>query len=429
MKFQTPKGTRDYIQEDAAGLQKVIDVIRSVFEKYGFSPMFTPAFEDFSLLSAKGGLGESVKDEIYYFKDKSERELGLIFDLTMPLVRVVASNPQIPKPFKRYSVSRVWRYDNPQAMRYREFWQTDIDIVGSGSMAADAECLAVVCECMERLGFQDFFIRMNNRKMIQSAFSEFVEPEKMKDVLRIVDKMDKIGADGVKADLEKVVDKKAVSKIMGFLKISGSNASILKKVKDRYGDNEGVKELQSLIEYAKEMGMLKRLKIDLSVVRGLDYYTGPVFEVELGAGVSCGGGGRYDNLVNAVGGADLSATGISLGVSRIFDVMKNNGMLKSLSSPTKVFVASTESSLLPQAIKVARNVRKIKGVSCDIELSGRNLSKQLEYANSIGADYVVIVGREELKEEKYVLKDMKMKVEDKLKMGELIKKLKQVVKT
>jgi histidyl-tRNA synthetase len=429
MKFQTPKGTRDYAGEDAVKLQKLLDVIRSVFIKYGFSPLFTPAFEDFSLLSAKGGLGEDVKDDIYYFKDKSDRELGLRFEFTMSLVRFVTSNPQIPKPLKRYAIGRVWRYDNPQAMRYREFWQADIDIVGSDSMIADTECLAAICECLESLGFQDFFIRINSRKLVQSVLEQFVDPEQIKEVLRTIDKRDKIGADGVKAELEgKDIDKNDISKILKFLKISGSNTSIVKKIRKRYGDVKGLKEIEEILEYSKEFGIAKRLKFDLSVVRGLDYYTGPVFEVELGVGASCGGGGRYDNLVKDVGGAELSATGISLGVSRIFEVMKSGNMFDRLLNDVNVFVAYTEENLLPQSVKVARRIRKIDGVMCQTEMAERNLSKQLEYADAVKADYVIIVGKKELKENKYVFKDMKLKTEERMKLGDIVKKLKSAKK-
>lgn len=426
MKFQTAKGTRDYVGKDAAGLQKVIDVIRSVFVKYGFSPLFTPVFEDFGLLSSKGGLGEGVKDDIYYFKDKSDRELGLRFDLTMPLVRVIASNPQIPKPFKRYAIGRVWRYDNPQAMRYREFWQADIDTIGSGSMMAEAEYLAAICECLERLGFQDFFVRVNSRKIVQDVFKQIVGSEKIEDVFRAVDKMDKIGEDGVKGELvKKGIDKKSITKILKFLKTSGSNTAVLKKVR-KFGEIEGVDELDELLEYAKGFGIAKRLKVDVSVVRGLDYYTGPVFEVDLGVGVSCGAGGRYDNLVKNVGGSEMPATGISIGVSRIFEVMKNAKMIERLMNEKSVFIAVTDKKLLPQAAKIAKKVRKVDDMCVQTEVAERGLSKQLSYASNIKADYVIIVGEKELKEDKYVLKDMKLQNEDRMKLGEIVKKLKSM---
>jgi len=425
MKFQTPKGTKDYMPEQATKLQKLLDIVRSVFEKFGFAPLFTPAFENFGLLSAKGGLGEAVKDEIYYFKDKSNRELGLRFDLTMPLVRVIASNPQLKLPFKRYAIGRVWRYDQPQAMRYREFWQADVDVIGSRSIAADVECLAATCECLERLGFQDFFIRINNRKVVQSVFEKSIEGENIKEVFRAIDKLDKIGEEGVRAELEqKISDTRNIAKIIKFLKISGSNNAIIKKLRKKYGDVEGVAELEQLLKFAKEFGIAKRLKLDLSLVRGLDYYSGAVFEVELGEGVSCGGGGRYDNLVKDVGGSAVPATGISLGISRIFEVMKKNKMFERLPAATvRVFVANTDEKLLPEVVKVAKRLRK-KGVACQTDLMRRSLTKQLEYADSVGAEYVIIVGEKELKEGLYVLKDMKMKIEDRLKLGEIIKKLK-----
>jgi len=184
MKLQTPKGTRDFFPEDARNLQKLINIARCVFQKYGFQPLFTPAFENFDLLSTKGGLGEGVRDEIYYFKDKSDRELGLRFDLTIPLARFISSNPQISKPFKRYSIDKVWRYDNPQAMRWREFWQADVDIVGSESVLADVECLAAICEVLDEFGFKDYLIRVNSRGLIENLLGKIVPKEKMKDVFR-----------------------------------------------------------------------------------------------------------------------------------------------------------------------------------------------------------------------------------------------------
>ena len=205
MKFDLapPKGTRDITQEQARKLWKIIEICREVFESFGFEPLFTPAFEKFEILAAKGGLGEGVKEEIYYFQDKAGRELGLRFDLTMPLARFVAANPQIPKPFKRYAIAPVWRYDNPQRLRYREFWQADIDIVGSSSLLADIECLVCACEVLKKLGIKDFFVRVNNRVLIENLLKPFAG-EKVKETFRIIDKLDKIGKDGVKKELEQI---------------------------------------------------------------------------------------------------------------------------------------------------------------------------------------------------------------------------------
>jgi len=297
MKFQPPKGTRDLMPEDAERLNYVKSVVSQVFESFGFRPVYTPAFESFDLLSAKGGLGEAVKDEIYYFKDKSERELGLRFDQTMPLARIMASNPQMPKPFKRYAVGQVWRYDNPQAMRWREFWQADVDIIGSKSLSADAEVVAAACECLDRLGFRDYKVRVNNRKFLDARIGESVGA-KLAQIYRILDKLDKIGEEGVRSELKKIgCDKK----------------EILSVISDKSCAKEDV-DIKGFLKMMRSFGFEKRVEVDASLVRGLEYYTGLVFEISIGFGVSCGGGGRYDNLIEKVGGQKTEAVGISLGL-------------------------------------------------------------------------------------------------------------------
>lgn len=411
MKFQPPKGTRDLLPEDASKLQKIIEVCRDVFEKYGFSQLITPAFESFELLSAKGGLGEAVKDEIYYFKDKSDRELGLRFDLTMPLARVVSST-SLPKPFKRYQIEKVWRYDNPASLRYREFWQADIDVVGSSSLLADVECLVAIGEILDKLGFEDYYIRVNNRKLLQKEFEKIIAKEKLIEVFRTIDKLDKIGPEGVGAELKnKGIEPK---KILEILKT--------KNLKD-IPNNEGKKELEELFDLAKNFGIEKKIKFDISLVRGLEYYTSVVFEVNLGAKVSCGGGGRYDNLIKTVGGQDLPATGISLGLDRILEVMKENKMFKSEKSNTKVFVANADSSVLNDTIKIVKQLRE-NNINAQMDLMERNFSKQLEYASNLDIPYVLIVGKKELKKKKFKLKDMKTGKQKELALKKIISLLK-----
>jgi len=425
MEFQPPKGTRDIMQKEAELFQKMIDTVRYVFKKYGFSPLFTPAFEDFALLSVKGGLGENVKDDIYFFKDKSDRELGLRFDLTMPMVRVVSANPQIKKPFKRYAIGKVWRYDNPQAMRYREFWQADVDIVGSDSALADAECLAVSCECLEKLGFDDFNIRLNNRKLLQQIFkNEFgvKDQDVMRDVFRSMDKIDKIGKDGVEKEISEIgISPKMTEKIIKFISTKGKNTAVLKSLEKKYGSNEGLEEIKKLVEYCKYFDIGKNIKIDLSLVRGLDYYTGSVFEINLGEDVSCGGGGRYDKLIDSVGGIDIPATGISLGISRIFEIMKSRDMFSN--EYPLVFVANVSEELLGKSINIANKLRE-KGIITETDSMGRDLKSQLSYADSIEATYSIIVGEKEIKDKIYTLKDMENKSEEKMNLKDIIKKLK-----
>src|SRR3989338_544743 len=261
MKFQTPRGTRDFLPEQMLKRQYIFDTVRKVFESWGFDPLETPAFEDWKLLAAKSG--ENVRNEIYNFKDKGGRELGLRFDLTVPLARVVAANPQLPKPFKRYAIGRVWRYDNPQALRYREFLQADIDTVGSSSMLADAECVAAVCECMQTLGFKNFSVRVNNKKLLDEIFeSAGVPKEKIFDVFRIVDKMDKIGAEGVKAELERAGFES--KKILPVLKMD------LEEIEKKFENSAGLKELKEFFKFSKALGTEKFLKFDISLVRALE---------------------------------------------------------------------------------------------------------------------------------------------------------------
>lgn len=407
MNFQTPKGTRDFLPEEAIGFFKLIGVVRKVFEEFGFDPIITPAFESFALLAAKGGLGEAVKDEIYYFKDKSGRELGLRFDMTMPLSRVVSSNPQMPKPFKRYVIDKVWRYDNPQAMRWREFWQADIDVVGSNSVLADVECLAAVCKILSELGLKDYFIRVSSRKLLDNLLNKSVPENKILEVFRILDKKDKIGIEAAVKELDSIgVDGEAIIKV-------------ITDKKNDISSFEGGNEIKELFEYARAYGIDKKLKLDLSLVRGLEYYTGVVFEVYAGAEVSCGGGGRYDNLIEAVGEVRMPATGISLGLDRLFEVIKNKKIFETERTETKVFVANVDENLKVETIKIAKQLRD-KGVSCQTDLMGRNLSKQLQYADSLGIPYVLIVGEKELKEKRFKLKDMKKKTEKDLKLDEIM---------
>lgn len=403
MKFQPPKGTRDFMPEDASRLQFVWGTVAGVFERYGFKPIYTPAFENFDLLTAKGGLGEAVKDEIYYFRDKSDRELGLRFDLTMPLARIISSNPQLPKPFKRYSIEKVWRYDNPQAMRWREFWQADIDTIGAKSLMADAEIIAATCECLDRLGFKDYYIRVNNRKFLDSKIGRSVPKEKIPQVFRVLDKLDKLGEKEVLSELKKI----------------GCDT---KDVRELISDKECAKkdeEIQELLDYLSDFGVAQKIKIDASLVRGLDYYTSLVFEVFLGAKVSCGGGGRYDNLVRKIGGQSTEAVGISLGLDRIMEAMKEQNISPNTTSSVKILVANASEDVRSDMIKIAQRLRS-EGIACQINLTDRYLSKQLEYANSQGIQYVLIVGKEELKMKRFKLRDMKANVQKELGLDAIV---------
>lgn len=409
--MKTPKGTRDLLPEEMSKFQFTIDVIRNVFERYGFLPLETPAFESFDLLASKSGLGEQVKDEIYYFKDKGDRELGLRFDLTVPLARVIANNPEIPKPFKRYQIGRVWRYDNPQAMRWREFWQADIDTIGTYSLRADAECLAAVAECLEKLNVKNFYIRVNNRKLLEEILIKLNVPkDKTLDVFRIIDKLDKIGLKGVKSELKKIVDSKIIDKI----NFKGTNQFIVKRIEKNFNNPGSLEEIRELFRYCDEYGIMKYIKLDLTLARGLEYYTGPVFEVMIGKEkVSIAGGGRYDRLIRTIGGPDLPATGISFGLDRLVSLIKIE------KKKNNFFVIPVNKNLRYDAFKICKNLRS-NGIIADMDLLNRNLSKQLKYASN-NYRYVIIVGEKELKKKSVKIRDMKIGKEKLVKIKDLAK--------
>lgn len=425
-KFQPVKGMRDFWPAEMLKRSFVLDIMREVVNKWGFLPMDTPALESFELLAAKGGAGEAIKKEIYYFKDQAGRELGLRFDLTVPTARLVSSKLDLPLPFKRYQTGKVWRYDNPQAGRYREFQQFDLDIFGSKNPIADAEVIAATCDIFDSLGFEDFSIRLNNKKILE-AFISSLKIEDPVEVFRSIDKLDKIGEDGVKKELkEKLKDGKKVEEILDFIKIVGG-AEVLDKIKQKIKSNlaeKAVAELKEILDFIKLYGYDKNVKIDFSLVRGLEYYTGAVFEVGVsGCRLSLAGGGRYDNIIKQFGGKDIPAVGIGLGFERIVDAMEDNKMFD-IEAPVKVFVASINDSVRIEALKICQRFRR-ENIPADFDLVGKNLSGQLKYANCCSIPFVLFVGEKELKEKKFKLRDMVSGEERAASLEELVKRLKR----
>ena len=424
-KFQTVKGMRDFWPADMLKREFVLSVMREVAQKWGFLPMDTPALESFELLAAKGGGGEAIKKEIYYFKDQGDRDLGLRFDLTVPTARLVASKLDLPLPFKRYATGKVWRYDNPQAGRYREFQQFDLDIFGSSKPEADAEIIAATCDIFCSLGFEGFAIRLNNRKLIE-AFVDFVGIKDVIGVFRSIDKLDKIGEEGVRKELkEKLNDEKKIGKILDFIKTKGG-ADVLDKIEKTINSQlakTAVKELRGIIECVKAFGYDKNVKVDLSLIRGLEYYTGSVFEVAEARGkLSLAGGGRYDNMIKLFGGKEMAVTGIGLGFERIVDAMADNKMFK-LEPPVKLFVVSVSEGVKADALKICQRFRR-EGVSADFDVAGKDLRKQLSYASAAAIPFVLFVGEKELKEKKFKLKDMSCGDEKIAPLEELVKWMK-----
>ncbi|MCH7902828.1 histidine--tRNA ligase [archaeon] len=393
MKFQTVRGMRDFLPEKMKKKQFIEDFIRKVFESYGYEPLQTPIVEEFALLSAKGSGGETIKDEIYYFKDKSDRELGLRFDLTVPLGRIVANNPQLQKPFKRYVIDRVYRYDRPQAKRYREFTQADVDIVGVKSVLADFECLQIAIDVMRGLDFE-FKIRVNNRKVLEElALQMEVKEEQIKEAFRSIDKLDKIGL----KEVEKEFKTKGINtRILGQIE-----ANSFDETQNYLKGSEAMEELNKLLELCKE-NKYSEIEFDLSLARGLEYYTGAVFEVSIKDGPSVAGGGRYDKLIGLYGGQDTPATGISFGIDRLFDYLDDTLII---GPNTDVFIIPLSKEAVSEAFKLGSKIRK-QGFGVEVDLMQRNLKKNLDYANKKGIGFVIVLGEKELKEKKFKLKDM-----------------------
>lgn len=427
--LKRPRGTRDLFPWDMIKRRHVIETVRSVFELYGYDELETPAFEFLEVLTAK--CGPDVKEQIYAFKDKAGRELGLRFDLTVPLARVVASHPDLPKPFKRYCISRVWRYEEPQSGRFREFWQADADVVGSAKMDADAEVIAVAISCLKRLGMKNFKVRLNNRKILESmATYAGVASSISLNVFRAIDKMDKIGLEGVKQELKKLgLADDQVSAIIELISIRGSIDAVEKEISHTLTDKgrEGINELAEIVRNLELYGCSEYVVVDLSLARGLDYYTGPIFEVSAETTMSVGsvaGGGRYDNLIELLGGPPTPATGISLGIDRLVEVLDEAGMLPGFKTSTQVFIAYTSPLAKKETLIVAERLRS-EGIRVEVDLMGRKLDRQLKYADVKGVPYVVVLGPQEVKSGVYRLKDMKSREERVVNLQKLIETLKQ----
>ena len=427
-KFQPPRGTRDFFPEDMIKRNWIADTIRAAAESFGYGNISTPGIESWELLGKKGGGGEEIKKEVYVFEDKSGRELGLRFEFTASFARFLANNPQLPKPFKRYQMGPFWRYDRPQAGRYREFFGCEIDIAGSPRPEADAEIIAVTCEIFRRLGFKDFTVRISNRQLLEGMVRAVgVKKDKVVDVFRSIDKLDKIGVEGVKQELKSRGIGKLIPEIMKFIGIKGCG-NVSKKAGQLIGNDsvgkEGLENLRTVIECVEKAGFGKSLLVDLSIVRGLEYYTGCVFEIAVkGGSLSLGGGGRYDNLVELYGGNPTPCVGIGLGFERIFETMVKEGMFKLPGASAKAFVVTVDKKFLKQAVELASKLRALD-VSCDTDLMGRNLRKQLECGNARGIPWAVFVGERELRSGKYTLRNMKSGKEQSLSLTDIAKLLK-----
>ncbi len=408
------KGTRDFLPDEMIHREEVQKIMRSVFQKYGFEPIETPAIEYLNVLTGK--YGEDADRLIYRlkYKEGTKDEAALHYDLTVPFSRVIAMNKDLPKPFKRYQIQPVWRADSPQPNqgRFREFVQCDIDAVGSKSMLVDAEIICIVNEILTALKFQNFIIKINNRKVLNGLVAYVgLDTSWTGEICRSIDKLDKISFDEVAKELkEKNVPDDAIAKLKTV--VSGGTITIADTEKLLKGipvGEEGVTELKDLFAYLTSMNIPKENFIfEISLARGLDYYTGPIFETTLPEHPHIGsltGGGRYDELIGSFSGVDTPAVGTSLGLDRILSAMKQLNMLDKAQTRTKILVTSFSKETVLDSLNIASMFRQ-QGVNTEIFHEPVKLKSQFSYADKKGIRYVAILGEDEIKNNKITIKDM-----------------------
>ena len=448
-KTQPARGMRDFLPEDVRKREYVIGVIKEVYERYGFEPLETPAAENIETLMGK--YGEEGNQLIYKIlkrgvhEGSGEADLALRYDLTVPLARVVAEyRDKLPKFFKRYQIQPVWRADRPARGRYREFYQCDVDVLGSRSMIVETEICAAASEVLTKLGFNDFCVRLNHRKALTGILAVAgVGLENHDSALIALDKLDKIGREGV----EKEFAARGINGVAGFVLLNffstlmelehateiadqtqqALNRAILGRMVEFVGDNElgaqGVAELQSIIDFAEATPAGDRIKIDPSLARGLSYYTGAIMEINVKdlAG-SLGGGGRYDNLVGMFLGQDVPACGFSLGLERILVVMSEKEMFppQVVTTPADVMVAIWSEETMRDSLALAQTLRA-QGLRVDLYPEADKLGKQFKYASSRGIPFVAVLGDDERTQGKVGLKDMNTGEQRALLVAEVVK--------
>jgi len=408
--LKTLKGFHDFLPEEQIARQKMIEVIRKTYENFGFVPLETPALESAEILFGKGG-GENEKLS-YRFKDRGGRDIALRYDLTVPLARVVAEYKEIKKPFKRYQIGLVWRAENPQKGRYREFYQCDADIVGVDSMLAEAEVISLISEILSNLEVENFLIKINNRKILNDFFKSlgFKEKENIL-ILRIIDKKEKIGEKKMIEELSKIgTTQEKIKKINDFIKTKINGINDLEKLKNKYQQiAEGVKELIELLEAVSILVPDKnKYKIDLSLARGLDYYSSTVFEVyltDLEDFGSIAGGGRFDKLVGLFSDQDVPAVGVGIGLDRLFYALKESKLIKKQKSTAKILVTFLEKEFLKDYLKITKDLRR-NGFNTFFYFENTKLGKQLKFAAENEINYALIYGSQEKEKGEIIVRDI-----------------------
>lgn len=450
------KGTRDFSPLEMDKRNFIFNTLKSIFRKFGYAEIQTPSFENLSTLTGKyGDEGDKLIFKILNSGDylskapadllesKSSNPLishisekALRYDLTVPFARyVVMHQNDIALPFKRFQIQPVWRADRPQRGRYREFYQCDVDVVGSSSLLNEAEFILIYNEALLKLGLKDFNIKLNNRKILSGIAEVVGKPELIVDMTVAIDKLDKIGLDGVNKELlERGFTEADLATLKPIIELQGSNLDKIASMKTVLSDStvgmQGITEIEEVFAYVEKFGradlLEKVVEVDITLARGLNYYTGCIFEVktnEVQMG-SIGGGGRYDDLTGMFGLKDLTGVGVSFGADRIYDVLEELNLFpQGGSERTKLLIVNFDSAIEDFTLPLMYRLREA-GVAVELYPSAVKLKKQMSYADSKAIPYVLLVGDEEVSSGQLSLKNMETGEQEKLNMDELIEKLK-----
>ena len=440
-----PKGTRDFSPAEMMRRGYIFDTIKSVFSTYGYAPLETPAMENLSTLLGKyGDEGDKLLFKILNSGDYAAGltddevrsaskicEKGLRYDLTVPFARyVVQHQNDITFPFKRYQIQPVWRADRPQKGRYREFYQCDVDVIGSRSLLNEVELIGIVERVFRSLQIK-VTLKMNNRKILCGIAETIGHADKMIDITVAIDKLEKIGIDNVKAELaERGIGAEAIAKLQPILELSGSNDDKLNVLGDILGDSEtglnGIEEMRTIFSYVEKLGTELPIELDLSLARGLNYYTGAIFEVkanDFAIGSICGGG-RYDDLTGIFGMPGMSGVGISFGADRIYDVMVGLDLFpEEVNFTTKVLFANLGAEEETVALMLLNKLRN-NNIASEIYPDGGKMKKQMEYANRRGIPYVVIIGSDEVEQGVATVKNMQTGEQHQVTFDEIVNAIK-----
>lgn len=415
MPFQRVKGTADFYPEEKEMQNRVFSVLRAMAVRYGFSDVESPAFEYLKVLTEKEG--EEIKKQVFVLEKRSDEELGLRFDLTVPLARMfIERQKTVPKPVKWFYLTRMWRYEQPQQGRLREFYQFGVELFGSDKPEADAEVINLVIDSLTALGLakKDFFIKVNNRKLLEGLLTDFIDKNKLEEAIRIIDKRSKVSEKEFETELKGIkLNDDQINKIKKILKMN--KIEEIEKLKLNEEASEGCEELKNILKFVKK----EFIRIDLSAARGLAYYTGTVFECFDAEQKfrAIAGGGRYDKMIEQFGGEPCPATGFGMGYSTLMLLLEDKKLIPKIDLGPDYFVAILNDNVREDALKIVDKLRK--NYSVDYDLSRRNLGNQLKYANSIGAKKLVVIGEDEIRKKEVKVKDMKTGKEEKVFLDKL----------